>query len=198
MAASRAGWGEAPMAREMFPAIVTCMTAKYLPHFTDSECDPLNHPTISRHRILVVEDRHDLRQITAEVLIDAGYRVDVAEDGAAAWTALQLYQYGLLVTDQFIPKVPGLELLRKIHAAHMTLPIIMATGLFPVQEFALHPFLQTVSVMFKPYSFEKLLSMVNRVLPITANASDELPLPPLPPEAPLPPLVAREFATLAR
>jgi DNA-binding response OmpR family regulator len=174
------------------------MTAKYLPHFTDSGCDPLNQQPISRHRILVVEDRHDLRQITAEVLIDAGYRVDVAEDGEAAWTALQLYQYGLLITDQFIPKVPGLELLRKIHAARMTLPIIMATGLLPVQEFALHPFLRTVNIMFKPYSFEKLLSLVNMVLPITTNASDDLSMPPLPPEAPLPPLVAREFAILTR
>jgi DNA-binding response OmpR family regulator len=129
------------------------------------------------------------------VLIDAGYRVDVAEDGAAAWTALQLDQYALLITDQFLPKVPGLELLRKIHAAGMTLPIIMATGLLPVREFALHPFLKTVKILFKPYSFEKLLSMVNMVLPTTFSSSDNLPLRPLPPNPPLSHLVAREFAT---
>ena len=153
------------------------MTTKYLPQFTDSERDPLNHQTISRHRILVVEDQHDLRQITAEVLIDAGYRVDVAEDGAAAWTALQLYQYGLLITDQFIPEVPGIELLRKIHATRMTLPIIMDTGLLPIQEFALHPFLQRVNLLFKPYSFEKLLRMVNMILPATVSTGDGPTLP---------------------
>jgi DNA-binding NtrC family response regulator len=198
MRPSRAGSGEAPMAREMFPAIVLCMTAKYLSQFTDSGCDPLKHQTIPRQRILVVEDQYDLRQITAEVLIDAGYQVDVAEDGAAAWTALQLNQYGLLITDQFIPKGSDLELLRKIHAARMTLPIIMATGLLLIQEFALQPFLRTTNLIFKPYSFEKLLSMVNMVLLITTNASDVRPLPPMPPEASLPPLIAREFATLKR
>jgi DNA-binding NtrC family response regulator len=186
------------MAREMFRVTMPYMTAKYLSRFTEPGCDPLKQHTISRYRILVVEDQHDLRQITAEVLIDAGYRVDVAEDGASAWTALQLYHYDLLITDQFIPKVQGLELLRKIHASRMTLQAIMATGTFPIQEFALHPFLQTVNILFKPYSFEKLLSMVNMVLPITANADKGLPLLPLPPEPPLPPLVAREFAMLNR
>jgi CheY-like chemotaxis protein len=192
------GWGEAPMAREMFQVIIPYMTGKYLSQFPEPGCNPLKHHTISRHRILVVEDQHDLRQITAEVLIDAGDQVDVAEGGAAAWSALQLYQYDLLVTDQFIPKVPGFELLEKIYGAHMTLQVIMATGTFPIQEFALRPFLQTVNILFKPYSFGKLLSMVNRVLLITANACDALSLPPLQPEPPLLPLVAREFATLNR
>lgn len=196
MAPSRGRWGEAPMAREIFPAIVRRMTAKYISHFTGSACDPLVQQTTTHHRILVVENHHDLRQITAEVLIDAGYRVDVTENGAAAWTALQLHQYDLLITDQFIPKLQGLELIRKIHAARMTLQVIMATGTFPILEFALHPYLQTVNILFKPYSFEKLLSMVNTALPITANAGDNLALPPLPPEAPRLPLVAREYATL--
>jgi DNA-binding response OmpR family regulator len=48
------------------------------------------------------------------VLIDAGYQVDVAEDGATAWAALQLSKYDLLITDQFMPKVSGVELPKKI------------------------------------------------------------------------------------
>jgi DNA-binding NtrC family response regulator len=148
------------------------MTAKFLPHFPDAGYKPLPDQTISRHRILVVEEEHDLRQITAEVLIDAGYRVDVAEDGTTAWAALQLYQYGLLITDQFIPKMSGFELLKKIDAAHLTLPTIMATGSLPIQEFAAHPFLRSVKLVFKPYSFEKLLSMVALALPEPARASD--------------------------
>ena len=57
------------------------MTVKYIPNLDDSECEPLQTHTNSRHRILVVEDERDLRQITSEVLIDAGFQVDVAEDG---------------------------------------------------------------------------------------------------------------------
>jgi PleD family two-component response regulator len=73
---------------------------------------PQNQPN-SGQRVVVVEDEHDLRQLTAEVLIDAGYQVDVAEDGATAWAALQLSKYDLLITDQFMPKVSGVELPKK-------------------------------------------------------------------------------------
>ena len=89
-------------------------------------------------RILVVEDEGDLRQLNAEVLVDAGYQVDGAEDGAAAWAALQSHHYDLLLTDQFLPKLSGVELLKKIHTARMTMPLIMATSTLQTWDFALH------------------------------------------------------------
>jgi DNA-binding NtrC family response regulator len=152
------------------------MTAKHIPNLDDSEGEPLQAHTNSRHRILVVEDERDLRQITAEVLIDAGFQVDVAEDGAAAWSALQLSKYDLLITDQLMPKVSGVELLKKIHAANMTLPVIMATGYLPTWEFALHTWLQPVKMLLKPYSFEKLLGMVKNVLNQTVVVGDNFPV----------------------
>jgi len=145
------------------------MTAKYVSHFDDPITEPFqNKPDLGK-RILVVEDESDLRQLTAEALIDAGYRVDVAENGATAWSALQLSEYDLLITDQFMPKVSGVELLKKIHAARMTLSVIMATAFLPTWEFALHPCLQPVQMLLKPYSFGKLLGMVKNVL--SKNAS---------------------------
>jgi len=115
--------------------------------------------------ILVVEEEGDIRQLNAEVLIDAGYQVDVAEDGASAWAALQLTQYDLLITDQFLPKVSGVELLKKIHIARMTLPVIMATGILPTWEFALHPCLQAVTMLRMPYTIDRLLGLVKSILP---------------------------------
>src|ERR1039458_3311131 len=84
-----------------------------------------------RQRILVVEEEDDIRQLNAEVLRDAGYQVEVAEDGAAAWAALQRHNYDLLIIDQFLPKLSGVELLKKIHTARLTLPVIMATSILP-------------------------------------------------------------------
>jgi CheY-like chemotaxis protein len=122
-----------------------------------------------RQHILVVEEADDLRQLNAEVLMDAAYQVEVAEDGAAAWAALQLNHYDLLITDQFLPKVSGVELLKKLHTARMTLPVIMATEILPTWEFALHPCLQAVIMLRKPYTIEKLLGIVKSVLPETAG-----------------------------
>ena len=162
-------WGEHPIAQVECSAIVSSMSPKYISDVNNPICEPFHRQSNSRQRILVVEDEQDLRQLTAEVLIDDGYQVDVAEDGATAWTALQIYQYDLLFTDQFMPKVSGVELLKKIHESRITLSVIMATGFLPTWEFALHPCLQPVKMLLKPYSFGKLL-------------------PPLPPEPPLPPL----------
>jgi two-component system alkaline phosphatase synthesis response regulator PhoP len=94
----------------------------------------------------------------------------VAADGATAWSALKLSKYDLVVTDQFLPKVSGVELLKKIHAARMTLPVIMATRFLPTWDFALHTWLLPVKMLFKPYSSQKLLGTVKSVLDEAANS----------------------------
>src|SRR5580658_9463351 len=92
---------------------------------------PLHRTTNPRQRILVVEDDADIRRVNTEVLIYSGYQVDAAEDGAAAWDALQLNQYDLMVTDNDMPKVTGVELIQKLQTARMAVPVIMATGTSP-------------------------------------------------------------------
>lgn len=150
------------------------MTAKYISHVNDSGCEALQDQSNSRQRILVVEEADNTRQLNAEVLMNAGYQVDVAEDGVTAWAMLQLHRYDLLITDQFLPKVSGVELLKKIHNARMTLPVIMATSILPTWEFALHPYLQSIAMLRKPYTFEKLLGMVKNALSTNAGSGGKI------------------------
>ena len=117
-----------------------------------------------RHRILVVEDDGDIRRLNTEILIQHGYCVDAAEDGAIAWAALQQADYDLLVTDNAMPKVTGVELLKKVRAGRMELPVIMATGTLPEAEFARHPWLQPAATLLKPYTTEAFLKAVTTVL----------------------------------
>ena len=128
---------------------------------------------ITPRRILVVEDESDLRQLNAEVLMDSGYQVDMAEDGAVGWAAVQQNRYDLLVTDQFMPKLSGVELLKKIHTARLPLPVIMVTHILPTWEFSLHPHLQAATMLRKPYTIGKLLGMVKNVLYATAGIHAE-------------------------
>jgi hypothetical protein len=51
----------------------------------------------------------------------------------------------------------------------MSLPVIMATNILPTWEFALHPCLQTVTMLRKPYTIDKLLGTVKSVLPDRAG-----------------------------
>jgi len=108
----------------------------------------------SNHRILVVEAEHDFRQLTAEALMGAGYQVETAFDDGEAWVALQSSQYDLLIIDQFMPLVSGLELLQKIHTSGIELPMILVTGFMTIEDFIRHPYLKRVKLIFKPCSFE--------------------------------------------
>src|ERR1017187_8627132 len=89
--------------------------------------------------ILVVEDDPDIRRINAMVLHRAGYHVDTAEDGAFAWEMLGVSDYDLMITDNNMPNLTGMDLLKKLYASRMTLPCIMATGKIPEAEFAQCP-----------------------------------------------------------
>jgi DNA-binding response OmpR family regulator len=112
----------------------------------------------------VVDDEPAIRQLNTEVLIDSGYQVDAAEDGGIAWEALNTHNYDLLITDHIIPKVSGIELLKKMRAARMNLPVIMATGNLPKEEFIRYPWLRPAVTLLKPYTIEEFLGAVKKVL----------------------------------
>jgi DNA-binding response OmpR family regulator len=134
--------------------------------------------TNSPHRILMVDDDSLLLQLSTEVLIHAGYGVDAAADGAAAWRVLTSDSYDLLITDNNMPKVTGVELLEKLHAARMSLPVIMASGAVPTEELNWHPWLKLDAVLLKPFSGDELLGTVEKVLGKieSAGALSELPI----------------------
>jgi DNA-binding response OmpR family regulator len=115
------------------------------------------------HRILVVEDDILIRQLNTVALLRSGYDVDTAEDGDAAWKALSADCYDLVITDNSMPKVTGIELLKKMRAGRMELPVIMATGVLPKEEFGRHPW-RNPAMLAKPYTIEEMLSAVKKVL----------------------------------
>ena len=122
-------------------------------------------PVSAPQRILVVDDDPDIRQLNADVLIRSGYEVKVAEDGAVAWAALIEERYDLLITDNQMPNLTGLEWVKKLRASHLALPIVMATGALPPrEEFGLDPWLQPDETLLKPYTIAELLRTVKAVL----------------------------------
>jgi DNA-binding NtrC family response regulator len=127
----------------------------------------------------MVEDDADIRRLNSEDLRNAGYLVDALEDGDTAWEVLQRDSYNLLITDQHWPKLLGVELLKKIHDAHMVLPVIMITDILPKLEFAEHPWIQPATMLFEPYSSAELLGMVKNALATNAGVGGEIARSPI-------------------
>ncbi|HEV2436395.1 MAG TPA: response regulator [Verrucomicrobiae bacterium] len=145
---------------------------------------PVQCRTSPPPRILVVEDEPDIRRLNAEVLKSFGYNVDTAEDGEAGWKALRAVRhapesYALLITDHDMPGLTGLALVKKLRAARLALPVIMATGrLLPEDLFTRYGWLQPGAALIKPYSVEQLLGTVQAVLHTAEGAREQMASPP--------------------
>jgi DNA-binding response OmpR family regulator len=122
------------------------------------------------HSILLVDDELRARELHAGVLIRAGYDVNTAKDGADAWNALKLVSYDLLITDNKMPRVTGMELIKKLRSEDMMLPVILASGTVPAEELKRHPWLLLDATLTKPFSIEQLLEVVKKVLRSADNA----------------------------
>ena len=123
-----------------------------------------NNDTRPLVRILVAEDDDDLRRMTTVLLSDAGYMVDEVEDGVAAWQAMERSIYDLLLTDNNMPRMTGIELLNRLHSSQIKTPVILVTGEIPTDELSRHPSLQIEAIILKPYTAVGLLSVVENVL----------------------------------
>ena len=130
-------------------------------------------------RILIVDDDSAMRQLNTTALTNAGYQVDGAADGAAGFEAYMATQYDLVITDNFMPKVTGVEMLKKLHAASLAPSVILATRATPTEEFARHPELQPDITLLKPYNTHQMLKAVDLVLRV---ADARIQGPPLPKE----------------
>jgi DNA-binding response OmpR family regulator len=81
-------------------------------------------------RLLIVEDKDQLRTSLQEYFEHEGFEVAVAADGAAALAAIDAVQPDLIVLDVQLPHVDGLEVCRTIRqqAGH-TVGIVMVSGI---------------------------------------------------------------------
>ena len=82
--------------------------------------------------VLVAEDNPTNQQVIRQQFKRLGFVADLVEDGEAAWEALQVTPYGLLVTDCFMPCLDGYALARRIRAGEILsgghLPILALTA----------------------------------------------------------------------
>ncbi|MFN4041912.1 MAG: PAS domain-containing protein [Brevundimonas sp.] len=85
--------------------------------------------THHRGAVLLVDDEDLVRMSTADMLADLGYAVVEARSGEAA---LELMagetKVDLIVTDHLMPGINGVELARRLRAAHPALPVVLVSG----------------------------------------------------------------------
>lgn len=79
-------------------------------------------------RLLIVEDDPLLGDGLLAGLRQAGFQADWVRDGIAAWHALQAEEFSVLVLDLGLPRLAGLDLLKRLRAAQFKLPVLILTA----------------------------------------------------------------------
>jgi DNA-binding response OmpR family regulator len=114
--------------------------------------------------ILVIDDDPQCRSVVRRALERAGYPVIEARNGEEGTRLAREALPSLVITDILMPDKEGLQVIRELHAAERSLPIVAMSGgsrhLAPDAVLRLARCFGAVDALLKPFGLEQLLAAV--------------------------------------
>jgi two-component system response regulator ResD len=121
--------------------------------------------TDARRTVLVVDDEPTITEVVARYLERAGYRTAIAADGAQALAAAGEQRPDLVVLDLMLPKLGGLEVMRRLREHdHARVPIILLTAKGEESDKITGLRLGADDYVVKPFSPAELVARIDAVL----------------------------------
>src|ERR1700677_3815590 len=111
-------------------------------------------------RILLAEDDSVLADGLTRSLRQSGYVADCVKSGTEADTALATQDFDLLILDLGLPKMSGLEVLRRLRARNSRLPVLILTAVDSVEQRVKGLDLGADDYMAKPFALSELEARV--------------------------------------
>lgn len=122
--------------------------------------------SVSKKRILVVEDDEAFRGLIGQILESEGFEVRYAENGQNAKTVLSLpnNKFDIVISDVRMPEIDGASLLRMVRPLYKDTKFIVMTGFSEILE-AKHAFeLGADEFLPKPFKMMELMAAIENVL----------------------------------
>ena len=111
-------------------------------------------------RILVVEDEKHLNRIISEAVEDEGYSVDSCYNGLEALEYLECADYDVIILDIMMPKMNGLELVRRLRSEGNSTPVLFLTARDAVADRVEGLESGGDYYLTKPFDFQELMAVV--------------------------------------
>ena len=115
-------------------------------------------------RILIVDDEEGMREYLTVALEKEGYQIDTAGDGAEAFAKFENGSYDLVIEDLKMPRMGGIDLLRRIKETDRQVPVIIMTA-FSTWDSAVEAMrLGAYDYVKKPFDNYEIKSVIRRAL----------------------------------
>jgi len=125
-------------------------------------------------RILLVDDEEIVLRSCQRILREGDYDIDLARDGLIALGMVNEHDYDVLILDIKMPKMDGIEVLRRVKEARPDIDVIMITGLHDISTAVQAMKLGALDYLPKPFEPEDLQLLVARAFDRRARLQGNL------------------------
>lgn len=114
--------------------------------------------------ILLVDDETELSDPLSRILLQEGYQVDIADDGAVGMELALKNQYDLLILDWMLPHKSGLEICREVRSHSLSTPVLFLTAKDTIDDRVDGLDAGADDYLVKPFELRELLARVRALL----------------------------------
>jgi two-component system, OmpR family, manganese sensing response regulator len=115
-------------------------------------------------KILLVDDETELSDPLSRVLLQEGYQVDIANDGAAGMNLALQNSYDLMILDWMLPHNSGLEICRSVRSQLIATPVLFLTAKDTIDDRVDGLDAGADDYLVKPFELRELLARVRALL----------------------------------
>ncbi len=119
---------------------------------------------MSKTKVLIVDDKENIRKTLSEILEDEGYTVIEASSGEEALLLAHEHYPDIIFLDVWLKEMDGIEVLSKLNSSGMTMPVIMISGHANIELAVKATKLGAYDFLEKPLSLDKVVIVAKRAL----------------------------------
>jgi two-component system OmpR family response regulator len=124
-------------------------------------------------RVLIIEDDKEVSSYVRQGLAQAGWNVDVADDGKDGLLLATTESYDALVVDRMLPGVDGLTLIRTLRASDNETPVLILSALGEVDDRVKGLHAGGDDYLVKPFAFSELLARLEALIRRTLSSGTQ-------------------------
>ncbi len=119
-------------------------------------------------RVLIVDDFSTMRRIVRNILRQRGFNnVVEADDGTTAWDTINREKIDFIVSDWIMPKMTGIELLRKVRSSeqYADTPFLMVTAEAQQENIIEAVQAKVSNYIVKPFTADTMKQKIDKIFP---------------------------------